>query len=182
MECLRSLSRPPPPSPAYLSALVEAPTPPERYFTPEDGWPHLPTPSPPSLLPREREERELFLLPPALGEVRLEVLEAVGLRKSDLMSKNDVFAIAVLEGAAGITTTLLNEDHPRWTPDHARAFCFPTRKPHSRLYVALFDADDMDDDDPLGRVEIPLGALYPNTVYDVWAPLQNSPFTLHMHK
>ena len=86
------------------------------------------------------------------------------------------------QGAAGITTTLLNEDHPRWTPDHARAFCFPTRKPHSRLYVALFDADDMDDDDPLGRVEIPLGALYPNTVYDVWAPLQNSPFTLHMHK
>jgi hypothetical protein len=48
--------------------------------------------------------------------------------------------------------------------------------------VALFDEDALGDDDPLGRVEIPLASLHPNTIYDVWAPLQNSPFTMHKNK
>jgi len=50
------------------------------------------------------------------------------------------------------------------------------------MFIGVFDADSLGDDDALGRVEIPLASLHADTVYDVWAPLQNSPFTQHMHK
>mmetsp|Transcript_10730 Transcript_10730/g.35162 ORF Transcript_10730/g.35162 Transcript_10730/m.35162 type:complete len:481 (-) Transcript_10730:12-1454(-) len=164
---------------------VTAATPGSLWFTPEAGWPKgakWPGKAPRSLLPTREESPELFFLPPALGELRVEVLEAEGLKKSDTFSENDVFALVVFEGAAAVSSVLDNAAHPRWTPRHARAFKFSPRRPHSRLCVALFDEDMVGDDDPLGRAEIPLAALHPLTEYDVWMPLQKAPYTLHMRK
>ena len=185
LNCIRTPfeKKRPEPTEAELTAELELETPAAAWFTPEAGWPRTSYASPPQLLPTEDEEPALFQLPPPIGELRVEVLEAEGMRVSDILSANDVFAIIVFEGNAAVTSTLEDADRPRWFPDkHARAFKFNARKPHSRMYVALFDEDSFDDDDPLGRVEIPLASLYPDTVYDVWAPLQNSPFTMHMHK
>lgn len=45
--------------------------------------------------------------------------------------------------------------------------------PLSSLHVALFDADfsEVDADDALGRVSLPLAQLHPDTVYTAWLPL-----------
>jgi hypothetical protein len=100
---------------------VELPTPSDRFFT-VAGWPphvtadgtprHL---APRSLTPTATEAPELH--PPlaeVLGEVRIEVLEAAGLPRADLLSQNDVYALLQLEGHVAQTLTLMDAAHPRW--------------------------------------------------------------------
>ena len=130
----------------------------------------------PALHPRRR-----------LGEVRVEVLEAMELKSADLLTHNDVYGIIMVEGHCARTATLPNAKHPTWAPDVARAARLPVSSPWASLCVGLFDSDmlglkvgrdvhvgfsSLKDDDPLGRVELPLRALQPQTVYDAWLPLR----------
>jgi hypothetical protein len=162
---------------------VEFPTPEERWFAPEHGgWPrcvlndvdsqHL---APRTLTPTSVQAPALH--PPTAstqGELRVEVLEATGLRRSDRFSQNDVYAVLVLDGHALQTQTLDNMAHPRWLPEDGRAARLPFCSPYSTLYVGLFDADysTIDEDDPLGRVALPLRNMHPGLIYTCWLPLQ----------
>ena len=163
---------------------VEKRTPESAWYTAAGGWP---TPmvqaaarklAPRSFVPHAGEAPALH--PPlasAIGEVRIEVLEAVGLLQADLLSMNDVYAVLVLESYAVQTVCLEDTSHPRWRAEDARAARLPVFSPLACVCVALFDADfsTLDADDPLGRVEIRLATLHPNTVYTSWLPLHLCP-------
>ena len=70
-----------------------------------------------------------------------------------------------------------HRNHPRWQPYAARACRLPITSTFDVLHVGLFDADfsDINVDDPLGRVALPLIRLHPQTVYTAWLPLHVSP-------
>jgi len=163
---------------------VEKRTPESAWYTAAGGWPTAMVQAaarklaPRSLVPHAGEAPALH--PPlasAIGEVRIEVLEAVGLLQADLLSPNDVYAVLVLESYAVQTVCLEDTSHPRWRAEDARAARLPVFSPFASLCVALFDADfsTLDADDPLGRVEIRLATLHPNTVYTSWLPLHLCP-------
>ena len=158
---------------------VTQPTPEERWYTPERGWPAAvvawageerlapssltPTGGAAAALPEER-----------LGELRVEILQATGLVSADVFSYNDVYALLLYGGACAKTCVLEDAQHPRWQPDDARAARFAVVCPHAALYVGLFDADFslIDDDEPLGRTVVEVRRLQPGTSYTGWFPLQ----------
>lgn len=180
-----STQRPVPPAclVAFLTrgADVEQPTPRDRWFSAADGWPppvlaHCkPHCAPRSLTPTAGEAPALHP-PPAdlVGELFVEVLEATGLKRADALSQNDVYAIFVLDGHTVQTQTLQDMAHPRWQPHDGRACRLPVASAYSALHVALFDADfsEINLDDPLGKVDLPLCRLHPDTVYTAWLPLR----------
>ena len=55
------------------------------------------------------------------ASLRIELLEAVGLRAADLLSENDVFALFIFEGNVVKTATLEDSSNPRWQPTDGRA-------------------------------------------------------------
>ena len=59
-----------------------------------------------------------------VGELSVEVLEAEGLRRTDVLTGTDAYAIVVFEGFAAITVWVNNSQAPRWPHDAARAFRF----------------------------------------------------------
>ena len=158
---------------------VTQPTPEERWYTPERGWPAVvvawageerlapcsltPTGAAAAALPEE-----------TLGELRVEILQATGLVSADMFSYNDVYALLLYDGACAKTCVLEDAQHPRWQPDDARAARFAVVSPHAALYVGIFDADFslIDDDEPLGRTVVEVRRLQPGTSYTAWFPLQ----------
>ena len=134
-------------------AEVDAPTPEDRWFTPREGWgegnessrhPHYFMPiakDVPALFPSEDD---------AIGELRLEVLEAEGLPNADAVfgisagNMTDSFALVLFEGNAARTNVIYDSLKPRWSaadPDSFRAFSFPILYPHSMVYVSINDYD-----------------------------------------
>jgi len=186
---------------------VVARTPPYLWFTPASGWPEewekvVPGKdlTPTLLMPTAEETPFLFSnskrLKP-LGELRLEILEAEGLKGTDLLSLPDPYAAVLFEGYAARTNAFANTTSPRWHHTNSpRAFSFPVSAPYSCLYVAIKDCDDVGKaklrmgkhcslaapaipnalatSDDLGRVIIELAALTPGTEYDAWYPLQKN--------
>lgn len=150
---------------------VDAPTPDERWFTPSLGWPRLTSSAewkaPPPLCPTADEAPELFDDATtddddAIGELRVEILEAEGLPKMDVLT-SDPYAVVIFEGSAGRTNVPQSSLAPKWSEGEPRAFRFPIQQAYSAVYVALNDSDKMGDDDHIGRVVIELGSLYNRT-------------------
>ena len=136
-----------------LQAAVDEETPESRWFTPASGWVAASTGrpfaggKPPQLMPTATEAPELFMPPDeALGELRVELLEADALPDKDLnlttRDFNDVYAMVIFEDSIARTPTLYDNAEPKWHSECARAFRFPIRAPHSSLHVALFDSDE----------------------------------------
>ena len=186
--------------------LLNASTPPDRWFTPQKGWSASPAPlsealaaignykpapwAPPELLCPKMDDadpgvRDLFHhreSAPCLGELYVEVLEAEGLPNSVLQGGVvDPYAILVFEGGAGRTSQVRNDTTPRWGADAPRAFKFDVRCPYSMLHVALYD-DDRTSDDPLGRVVVDIWNLFSHTTYDCWWPLQYGQVQKHVQR
>ena len=160
---------------------VEQPTPADRWFTAEHGWPQAviddckAKDAPRSLTPTWGEQPFLHpKLSDAVGEVAVEVLEAAHLIRADFVSQNDVYAVVVVDGHVAQTQVLEDMAHPRWQPYDGRACRLPVSSSYTSLHVALFDADfsAINADDPLGRVSLPLRLLHPDTVYTSWLPLK----------
>ena len=82
-------------------------------------------------------------LPPLVGELRVEVLEASGLPNLDTFSLTDAFALVLWEGVAARTCTIDDDLDPKWHAEAPRAFRLPIRKPYSTLFVALLDDDGL---------------------------------------
>ena len=172
-------------------ALVAAPTPEDRWFTPANGWPSepssarfdsLPLPSgfkasswepPPLLCLTASEAPHLFRGGRAIGEVRIEVLEAEGLPRLLQLGAVDPYAIIVFESFAARTSGVRNDRSPRWGADAPRAFRFPIQCPYSSIDIAMNDEDiGAAVDDSIGRICIDLSQVNGRTVYDEWFPLQ----------
>jgi len=115
-----------------------------------------------------------------MGTITVEVLEMNDVRRCDLMSKSDPYAVFVFEDKAMKTDFISCCLNPVFPHKCKRAVRFPITTPASTLYVGAFDYDtdvtqvNIEDDDPLGRVVIKLSSLRPNTEYDVVYPLQHS--------
>ena len=76
---------------------VEQPTPIDRWYTPEAGWPAVAWAAEERLAPCSLTPTGLVAsaLPgESLGELRVEILQATGLERSDLYSQNDVYALS----------------------------------------------------------------------------------------
>lgn len=159
------------------------------WFKPRDGWPEAVLQSrsqwkqPPKLLmPTAVQAPALFddEATQTIGSVRLEILEAEGLPRMDVLTAScDPYALVIFEGSAAQTNALRMTRRPRWPTDAPRAFEFPVRCPYSNLYVGILDHDDVESaftqsDGLVGRVVLELGSLFANTVYDTWMPLQRS--------
>ena len=158
---------------------VDARTARTRWFSPKAGWPlemewYKMASAPPLLMPTASDAPALFEARIApIGELRIEVLEASGLRISDFGSDTpDAYAVIIFEGAAARTNVINNSTAPQWHHESPRAFALPVRFPYSNAYVAIKDDDYPDPDDDLGRVILELGNLVPGTEYDAWYPLQ----------
>jgi len=130
-------------------------------------------------MPTEAEQPQLFDALPAIGELRIEVLEAERLPKMDPgpFESTDAYALLLFETNAARSNACRRTRAPRWRAgESARAFAFPVLCPYSCVYVGLKDADDFSADDDIGRAVIELGSLRPHTVYDCWLPLQKRTF------
>ena len=126
--------------------------------------------------------------PSQIGELKLELLAAAHIKKTDLVTGTDAYAIVVCEGTVARSATVFDTESPRWPATSARAFRIPVYHPSSLIQLGLFDCDEtlgmrsLDLDDTLGRVTIPLSGLRSNTVYDCWHPLQIESFRHHAKK
>ena len=163
---------------------VEQPTPIDRWYTPEAGWPGVAWAGEERLAPCSLTPTGLAAtaLPgESLGELRVEILQATGLERSDLYSQNDVYALFLYERACAQTTVLEDAQHPRWQPEDGRAARFALTSPHAALHVALFDADfsAIDDDEPLGRCV--LEVMHGHCTSTAHALHMHRTCTLHMH-
>ena len=183
---------------AVTDTEVVEPTPENRWFTPMNGWPcddgneHA---TPHHLMPTAKDAAPLFESEDkAIGELRVEVLEAENLPNMDAVSgmslgnKTDAYALLLFEGFAAQTSVVFDSLNPRWggtDPKSFRAFRFPVMAPYSVLYVCMVDYDGtkanapssskgsfkIDGDDPIGRIAIQLGRLTASTQYDCWFQL-----------
>ena len=117
----------------------------------------------------------------AVGELRVEVLEAAGLPNLDTFSLTDAYVVVLFEQCAARTCTIHDDLDPKWHAEAPRGFRLPIRRPYSTLFVCVLDDDGdsamgaLDDDDPIGRVVIQPCNLRPHTAIDCWWPLQHKP-------
>ena len=127
--------------------IVSAATPPERWFTPRDGWPQnvrYAGPQPVNLMPTWEEDHDYFLPESAsLGVLKVELLETDGLASMDFAGfENDVYSVVIFEDSVAATRPIRDVNSPRFHEEVARAFRFPVLSPHSSLYIGLFDSDE----------------------------------------
>ena len=113
-----------------------------------------------------------------LGTLQVELIEMRDVRAMDLLGKTDPFGIFIFEDNFFKTSVVDKELSPIYPAASNRAVKFQVTRPNASLYVGAFDYDagiseDLDDDDPLGRVEIKISSMQPNTMYDMTYPLQD---------
>ncbi|GMI08484.1 hypothetical protein TrLO_g4664 [Triparma laevis f. longispina] len=120
-----------------------------------------------------------------LGELTIELIEMHDVVKADFITgTSDPYAVFVFEDCCAKTEYISSCLNPIWPHKSRRAAKFDVTSPCSKLYVGAFDYDadvsggQLDDDDPLGRVEIKLSSIRPNTDYDLVYPFQHSELTL----
>ena len=123
--------------PPLTDAEVEAPTPEDRWFTPQDGWtctdakgnaPHLMTHT-------ARSCAELFHhAKDAIGELRVEVLECKGLPQLLQLGRVDPYACIIFEANAARNMHIQNRQNPRWGRHSPRAFKFPITCPYAAIW------------------------------------------------
>ncbi len=175
--------------------LIFAPTPRDRWWTPELGWvpvvDELPLTTsvagykvnrwhpPPALIPTQHEAPHLFAKESfaqagrkVLGYASVEVLQCTKLPKM-MVGIVDPYVVVVAEGNAARTHAARNDRNPCWGADSPRAFRLPITCPYSVINVAVNDEDEgLAPDDPLGRVLLDLSQMHGRTVYDCWLHLQ----------
>ena len=168
--------------------LVDMPTPADRFFTPERGWPEAPrdvgddwvAPSPVMCL-ADQDNAELFPSEKPIGILRIEVLQAEGLprlKRKLHVGRVDPYVQVLFDSYAARTSTMWNVHDPTWGVDDPRGFMFPITCPYSAVYLAVKDKDPHWSDD-IGRVAINLGLLRARVVYDAWFPLQSNVLVRH---
>ena len=170
--------------------LIEQPTSPDMWFTPEAGWPKSPELAPdnlakwqkhmpPNLIPTADELPQHFEKEP-IGELNIEVLQCESLPWPIQLGRVDPYVCILFERNAGRTCTIWNHQNPKWNPlTTQRAFKFPITCSYSSIHLSVND-DDRGIDDGLGRVVIELNSLRVRTVYDCWFALQYGTLKKHV--
>jgi C2 domain len=110
-----------------------------------------------------------------IGELKVEVLQCLGLPKLDRTSDTDAVVYLVCGAYSFVTDVVPNRQNPMWLRKARRACKFPIFHAYSSLYVGVFDHEaKRTKDDFAGRIEIHLSRLRPGSVYDITLPLRLS--------
>lgn len=154
---------------------IDMPTPDSRWWEAEQGWQRATTAG------ARKPPRDLMLAKGQgsarrpIGWLRIEVLEASGLKAQRFVDKlgiSDPYVLVMLENIAVRTTTVLNHSSPKWDATTTlRAFSLPVFCPYAKAYCAVLDENAVKDT-PMGRVVLELGPLRSGTVYDTWLNLR----------
>jgi hypothetical protein len=113
----------------------------------------------------------------SLGELFVEVISCHGLPNLDRglpSNKTDAFATLIFEDAIVSTEVVRDCLSPRFMPWTRRAFKFNIEYVTSSLFIGVFDHDQGNKYDHVGRVAIPLEKFRPNTAYDLSYDLYDS--------
>ena len=107
-----------------------------------------------------------------LGRLYLEILSCHDLPNTDIGSTvgnlSDAFCCAIYEDSLVETDVIDDELSPHWLPWTQRAFAFNIMHPSSVLFLAVFGYKRrMLNHTPIGRVEINLGNMQRDTVYNM---------------
>ena len=108
-----------------------------------------------------------------LGQLYVEVIgidRLINLDRASLIpgDTTDAYVTCAFEDAAITTDVIKDRKSPRFLPWTRRAFKFNINHISSNLFIGCFDHDMGDNpDDPIGRLNIPLGRFVPNTTYNL---------------
>lgn len=110
-----------------------------------------------------------------IGNLRVEVLQCLGLPKLDKATEVNAVAYCVCGSYAFATDVIPNCHNPMWLSKMQRACNIPLFHAYARLYVGVFDEDSKrSKDDFVGRIVLDLARLRPGCTYDVTLPLRLS--------
>ncbi|KAG5191948.1 calcium-activated chloride channel-domain-containing protein [Tribonema minus] len=110
--------------------------------------------------------------PARTGVLQLEVVGADNLRKADLMGKSDPYVVIKLGEEENKTSVINSNLNPRW----GEKFDILVHDKASQVVTFdVYDEDLADNDDHLGRCEVPLSALLDFKITALNVPLTSTP-------
>jgi hypothetical protein len=116
-----------------------------------------------------------------LGKLFVEIIGCDGLPNMDTQiaggGKTDAFVSMVYEDTIVNSEVINDVLSPRWMPWTQRAFVFNVMHPSNDLMVGVLDYDSpapMAEHDPIGRCEVDITNLLPNTEYTLCYDLYTS--------
>eukprot|EP00611_Tribonema_gayanum_P017108 TRINITY_DN2965_c0_g1_i1.p1 TRINITY_DN2965_c0_g1~~TRINITY_DN2965_c0_g1_i1.p1 ORF type:complete len:919 (-),score=417.99 TRINITY_DN2965_c0_g1_i1:786-3542(-) len=110
--------------------------------------------------------------PAPTGVLQLEVVGADNLRKADLMGKSDPYVVIKLGEEENKTSVINSNLNPRW----GEKFDILVHDKASQVVTFdVYDEDLADNDDHLGRCEVPLSALLDFKITALNVPLTSTP-------
>mmetsp|Transcript_5729 Transcript_5729/g.10317 ORF Transcript_5729/g.10317 Transcript_5729/m.10317 type:complete len:902 (+) Transcript_5729:157-2862(+) len=98
--------------------------------------------------------------PDEIGNLKVEVLQCIGLPKMDKYSLTDAYCFIVCGSSTFVSDVIPDNCNPCWLPMSRRACIIPIHNAYSQVHVGVFDYDgEKVQDDFVGRVVIDIPQL-----------------------
>jgi len=111
--------------------------------------------------------------PDEIGNLKIEVLQCIGLPKMDTVGLSDAYCFVVCGSNSFVTDVISDNSNPCWLPPARRACIMPIHNAYSQVYVGVFDYDgENTSDDFIGRVVVDIPQLPSGRTLSVTLPLR----------
>mmetsp|Transcript_33231 Transcript_33231/g.71817 ORF Transcript_33231/g.71817 Transcript_33231/m.71817 type:complete len:1016 (-) Transcript_33231:462-3509(-) len=113
--------------------------------------------------------------PDEIGNLKVEVLQCIGLPKMDRVGLSDPYCFVVCGSKSFVTDVIPDNCNPCWLPPTRRACIMPIHNAYSQVYVGVFDYDgEKTSDDFIGRVVVDIHQLPSGCTLSVTLPLREN--------
>jgi len=113
--------------------------------------------------------------PDEIGNLKVEVLQCIGLPKMDRVGLSDPYCFVVCGSNSFVTDVIPDNCNPCWLPPTRRACIMPIHNAYSQVYVGVFDYDgEKTSDDFIGRVVVDIHQLPSGCTLSVTLPLREN--------